>query len=300
VDHLFGLLCLLVVAAALWGAWYHLLVPVTPLASRRSDRLLVYALPLVPVLILAICAGARWLFEPRPPLDRFSVGFGGGVLWLALIEFAFPWLGLSARDDVAERRNRAAGWAMTGAQVGLTLCYAIPVALVDPDRHTLVAMRCGFLGTFALFVLWGILEWWAGLSESITVDRDAGTALRLALFLPALGLVIGRAAITVPEALETKRLLLPFLAPLVLLLAALIVEPLCIAFPSRLAGAAGNSSPPSPAGQAGNSSPSPLAGEGGGGGAREVAPAVAPPARRDFYIGLAYLIGAGVLLLVMR
>jgi hypothetical protein len=288
VEHLFGLICLLYLAAALWGVWYYLLVRVTPLASRRSDRLLVYALPLVPVLILAICAGARWLFEPRPPLDRFSVGFGGGVLWLALIEFAFPWLGLSARDDVAERRNRAAGWAMTGAQVGLTLCYAIPVALVDSDRHTLVAMRCGFLGTFALFVLWGILEWWAGLSEAITVDRDAGTALRLALFLPALGLVIGRAAITVPEALETKQLLLPHFAPLVLLLAALIVEPLCIAFHSRLAGAAGNPSP------------FPLAGEGGGGGERQIAPVVAPPARRDFGIGLAYLIGAGFLLLVMR
>jgi len=262
MEHLFGLICLLILAAGLWGAWYHLLVHVTPLASRHADRLLVYALPLVSPLLLAICAGARWLFEPRPPLDRLSVGFGGGALWLAAVELSFPWLGLSARDDVAERRNLAAGWVMAGAQIGLTLCYIFPVAMLDPDRHTLVAIRLGILGTLTLFVLWGILEWWAGLSEAITVERDAGTACRLALFLPALGILVGRAVIALPEAIEAERPLSPALvAPLVLLLAALIVEPFCIRTPG---------------------------------------PPGAPPVRRDFCVGLFYLIGAGLLFFVPR
>jgi hypothetical protein len=47
-----------------------------------------------------------------------------GAIWLALGLMVFPWMGVSYRDDVVERRNPAALVALCGAIFGLALIYA--------------------------------------------------------------------------------------------------------------------------------------------------------------------------------
>src|SRR2546430_17716021 len=42
--------------------------------------------------------------------------------WIALSQSIFAFLGISIRDDVAERKNRAAGFAAAGMTIAATCC----------------------------------------------------------------------------------------------------------------------------------------------------------------------------------
>jgi uncharacterized membrane protein YjfL (UPF0719 family) len=105
--------------------------------------------------------------------------------------FIFPLLGVSARDDVVERRNTAASYAVGGALLGVTMCFA--GANVGSGPGPEVVFFCAILSTAAFFFLWFVLESIAHPSEAITVDRDEEAAVRLAGFLVATGILLGGA-----------------------------------------------------------------------------------------------------------
>lgn len=188
-DVLFG-----VAGAALWLAWYWSHRRVTRLASGGRDRLVLYLAPAVCAVLLALgLFGAPGIF-PDLRDDMLGFCFAFGLLWVGLASWLTPFLGLSARDDVAERRNRAAAWAVGGAQVGVTLCYAGAVLRTAPAHDLDFGTFAGLAGTLALFLCWGVLEWLTGLSELITVERDGAAGARLATFLAAAGTLLGQAA----------------------------------------------------------------------------------------------------------
>ena len=56
---------------------------------------------------MALFFAGRPLNESDPWSDPVLAGYVGGAWFLGLAAWAFPWLGLNPRDDVAERRNRA-------------------------------------------------------------------------------------------------------------------------------------------------------------------------------------------------
>src|SRR5262249_20408154 len=124
-----------------------------------------------------------------------AVFYALGTLVVAGAAWALPWLGLSPLDDVAERRNRPAGWAILGAQVGLTLAYGLATGGTGPRavQSGWAPPGVGLMGVLVLFALWAPLEKLLGFSEAITVDRDGGAACRLAALLVALGLPVGLA-----------------------------------------------------------------------------------------------------------
>jgi hypothetical protein len=126
-----------------------------------------------------------------------------------------------------------AGWAIGGALLGLTVVFACVTEAVEPRIKDLQALFFGMLSAFAVyFLLWGILEKLAGLSEAITVERDGGTALRLSAFLPALGLLLAGRALPsqgkgVPYLLANGQLgqhLFLLCGPFALLLVAIPIE----------------------------------------------------------------------------
>ena len=57
-----------------------------------------------------------------------------------------------------------------------------------------VVVFCAALSTGALFLLWGALQAATDLADSIVIERDGASAVRLAGFLVACGLVLGRSA----------------------------------------------------------------------------------------------------------
>jgi uncharacterized membrane protein YjfL (UPF0719 family) len=114
----------------------------------------------------------------------------GGV-WLIIAVLLFPWLGLSLRDDAMERRNRAALVALLGALVGVQLTFIGANIGEGPSYWN--NLFCAALGTGALLGLWLLLELAARVSASVAEERDPASGLRLAAFLVAAGLILGRA-----------------------------------------------------------------------------------------------------------
>jgi hypothetical protein len=105
----------------------------------------------------------------------------------------FSFFGVSARDDVLERRNRAALIAVVSALLGTTLCFVGGNIGEGPGVE--VVMASAGTALTAWFVLWYLVDVFSGrvVSERITVDRDTGSGVRLAGLLAANGVILGAA-----------------------------------------------------------------------------------------------------------
>jgi uncharacterized membrane protein YjfL (UPF0719 family) len=114
-----------------------------------------------------------------------------GLAWLRLAQFSFTLAGVSARDDVAERGNRAAAVAVAGALIGTALCYA--GGNIGDGPGWWVVVFCAAISTVALLISWIALTSMTSLGDAVVIDRDRAAGLRLGTFLVAVGLVLGRA-----------------------------------------------------------------------------------------------------------
>ena len=113
-----------------------------------------------------------------------------GLAWLRVAQTAFAFAGLSARDDVVERNNGAAAIALSGALVGAALCY-VGGNIGDGPGWWVVVFSAG-LSTLTSLALWIVLTLCSPVVDAVTIGRDRATGARLAGFLIALGLVLGR------------------------------------------------------------------------------------------------------------
>jgi hypothetical protein len=114
-----------------------------------------------------------------------------GLAWVGLSTMFMPLLGISLRDDVVERRNRTAAGVLAGAALGVTFCYAGGNIGNGPGWWVVVFSAA--LATGALFLLWYLLDAYAHISDTIGIDRDAAAGMRMAAWLIATGIVLGRA-----------------------------------------------------------------------------------------------------------
>lgn len=111
------------------------------------------------------------------------------MVWIALSQAAFAFLGISVRDDVAERRNVAAGFAVGGLTAGATFCVAASNIGDGPGFE--VVLFCAALSTASLFALWALVAQFSGIADAITIDRNVGAGIRAAGWLTGTGLVLG-------------------------------------------------------------------------------------------------------------
>jgi hypothetical protein len=156
-----------------------------------------------------------------------------GLAWLRLAALAFPFVGLSVRDDVLERGNGAALTTAIGGLVAVTLCYA--GANIGNGPGWWVVVFSAALATGTLLLAWLALGQITGAADAVTIDRDPAAGLRLGAFLVASGLVLGRAvagdwasaAATVADFL----VVIPALVPM--LIVAVVVERLARPTPQR-------------------------------------------------------------------
>src|SRR4051812_5534499 len=110
-----------VLGFALWISWYG---EWTGVRARKQSGGLV--LGLAPVLaaagLFAVLTSAASA-DVRDDATYLLFYMALGSAWSAGLVKAFDVLGLSARDDVSERGNRAAAWAISGAIVGGAATY---------------------------------------------------------------------------------------------------------------------------------------------------------------------------------
>jgi hypothetical protein len=181
----------LLIAAITWGIWFWRGSRLSPLMKRGGARRTLVVAPILCALLLFALLRTWSASDVRN--DGLYLFFyqALGAAWVGVATVALPFLGLSARDDVLERKNAGAGWALGGALLGITACFA--GGNIGDGPGWWVVLYCAWLSTSALFFLWFVLEQSAHVSEAITLERDAAGALRLAGFLVASGLILGRA-----------------------------------------------------------------------------------------------------------
>jgi uncharacterized membrane protein YjfL (UPF0719 family) len=146
---------------------------------------------------------------------------------------ALPLVGVITRDDALERENVSAAMVVAGALFGVTCCF-IGGNIGDGPGWWVVVFSAG-LATLALFLSWFVLELLGGVSDSVTIDRDPASGLRMAAFLVGCGLVFGRAAAgTWVSSAATVRDFGVLSAPVLLMVAgAVVVERLARPTPAR-------------------------------------------------------------------
>jgi hypothetical protein len=225
---LFYLVALLFPLVLIWLARCWESYRVTRLASGYLDRLPVVLSPLACVVFLAAFVLESVPAGPNPDWVGPMLTIYASVIWFALAAALVPHFGLSARDDVVERRNRGATVAILGAQAAITACLAEGIAAADPtdpEDFGMSGVFHGVLATLVLFLFWGILQAVASFAEAITVDRDGAAAWRLAGWLIAAGLLAGEAAADLFRPGPDSGLQLASAVLVALFLVAVILEP---------------------------------------------------------------------------
>ena len=207
--------------------WTVSLIRLARIAPLRPGALAVQAL----TVTISLCGVAILLvLKTLASFDVVDAGeyqFMYGVLglaWLRIGERFFAFAGLSLRDDLVERRNRAAIPAMAGAFAGLTCCYA-GGNIGDGPGWWVVVFSAG-VASALLFLAWLMLAQFSPVMDAITIDRDPAAGVRLGVFLSAAGLLLGRAVAgdwySAADTIGDAAAMIPALG--VMLVLALIVE----------------------------------------------------------------------------
>jgi len=193
-DDFFEVLFFSAAALASWVPWYADVLRLNRLGSPPRARLLIALAPLACLVLLFVSLDRFAAKDVREsgPYIVFYLMMGAAALGISSQLFAL--LGLSARDDVLERRNNAALIALLAAQLGVTFCFAGGNIGEGPGPETVVISAGTAIAVW--FAFWRLAEFVSGawISEGITVDRDLARGVRLAGLLIANGVILGSAA----------------------------------------------------------------------------------------------------------
>lgn len=180
----------LVLGGGTWTHWYLQLCVGPRLRRARGPARALAIMPVAALFVLWLIL-ERWSsFDVRESAPYLFQYMALGAAWLGFALLFLPRFGISARDDAAERGNPAAAVALSGALLGLCLCYA-GGNVGDGPGWWVVVFSSG-LSTLCLFASWAALEWAAHPSDAITIDRDVAAGTRHAAFSIAQGLVLAR------------------------------------------------------------------------------------------------------------
>lgn len=189
-DEVVVLIASAIVSLVCWGVWYVSPTLVRGIGRRRSGRLLLQVTPLVAAALLFGVLRQAASFDVRDDPGYLTLYMLLGAAWVGIWIRLLSFTGISRRDDVVERGNVSAAIAIAGAMLGIMLCYA-GGNIGDGPGWWVVVFAAG-LASGALFAAWMLLEMTTRVSETVTVDRDTAAGLRLAGFLIACGLILGR------------------------------------------------------------------------------------------------------------
>jgi hypothetical protein len=171
-----------------WAPWYTGIFRVNRLAAPSVDRWLLGLTPLACTIFLLLCLLTLSARAVRDSGLYLLIYLAIGAAALGVCGQLYSFLGVSARDDVLERSNRAALVAIVGAFLGATFCIAGGNIGEGPGVGAVLASAGTALVTW--FGLWRLAELLSGrvISERITVERDLGSALRPRPSIPSMAI----------------------------------------------------------------------------------------------------------------
>jgi uncharacterized membrane protein YjfL (UPF0719 family) len=189
-DETMVMLVSMVVAGVAWYRWYAA-TRVKTLAIRNAGRSLFAMTPPICFALLFTVLRLWAADDVRYSGTYLAFYMFAGAAWIGFCALWLGFLGISPRDDVIERRNLAAAFAISGAVVGLTFCFA-GANIGNGPGWWVVAFSAG-LATIAFFGLWTLVERLTAISELVTIDRSVDAGLQLGGLLIAMGMILGRA-----------------------------------------------------------------------------------------------------------
>ena len=189
-DEVFVLIGCTVVSLFTWLPWLWHAAFTARRCSKLSHRWGLYVFPLL--CAAALAAVLRFYSSQDVQNSPIYITFYlvMGAAWVGFASRFLGLFGLSARDDVIERANPAAAYAIGGALLGLTLCFA--GGNIGDGPGWWVVVFSAALSTLPFFLLWALLHRFTGLADSVTIDRDPASGLRLAGYFIGAGLILGR------------------------------------------------------------------------------------------------------------
>lgn len=179
-------------AAVMWVRWYLVPAGLQRLGAPRTGWVALHAAPAVCLGLLLIVLRTAASHDVRDDIRYLGMYLALGAAWVAAAALLLPVVGLSVRDDVHERANPAAAYAIAGALIGATFAYA--GGNVGDGPGWWVVLFSSGLATLALYALWLVFEQFTDISDQVTIERDPASGLRLGALLIACGLILGRAA----------------------------------------------------------------------------------------------------------
>ena len=189
-DEVGVLIISIIVTVVSWGVWYIAPTFVRRVGPAPWGSVLLQVTPLAAGGMLWLVLRTASAHDVRDDPTYLFMYLVLGAAWVGVWIRLLAMTGVSRRDDVVERSNSSAALAVAGAMLGITLCYA-GGNIGDGPGWWVVVFSAG-LSTVAFFAAWMVLETVSGVSDVVTVDRDASGGLRLAGFLVACGLILGR------------------------------------------------------------------------------------------------------------
>ncbi len=189
-DEIMLLLFSAVAAAYTWFRWYAAGF-VRTLVARNASRLIFITGPIACLALLYVILRLWAADDVRNSGTYLTLYMLAGAAWVGFGAHLLRFMGISPRDDVIERQNLSAAFATAGAMAGITLCYA--GGNIGNGPGWWVVIFSAALSTGAFFLLWAMVEWLTGISESVTIERTGGAGLRLGGFLAGAGMILGRA-----------------------------------------------------------------------------------------------------------
>jgi hypothetical protein len=166
-------------------------ISVSKLGCSRGHRLPLYCALLGGFAMLYHATGSWAAKEIRDNIAYRLLVMAMGGATLTISAMVISCLGISLRGDAFERRNFAAVLVWSGAIAGILLIYTGASVGEGPSFWENVFSTA--IGIATWLALWLTLELAAGVSRSVAEERDTASGLRMAGFLAAEGLILGRA-----------------------------------------------------------------------------------------------------------
>jgi hypothetical protein len=189
-DEVLVTIAALIIGPVLWAVWLFRMSRIQAVRGGNSRvGAVAAALAACVLIVFAVLkvGGSSDVVTAPPYLFMYVVL---GLAWCRAAQATFSYLGLSPRDDAIERRNEAAMAALIGALVAVALCYA--GGNIGNGPGWWVVLFSAGLATGGLIVMWAALGRLTSVADAVTIDRDPAAGLRLAAYLIACGLILGR------------------------------------------------------------------------------------------------------------
>jgi uncharacterized membrane protein YeaQ/YmgE (transglycosylase-associated protein family) len=191
-DEIIALMISGVITLFGWIIWYRMAM-IRSFQEPPTLKFLLWLWPLIMLGVLIFILKGYAADDVRDSEIYLFMYVIMGAAWTVVGMKIMTTLGVSARDDVAERNNSAAIPAVIGAMTGLMLSFA--GGNIGNGPSWMVVVFSSGIATLSLILAWIFINIIVPVAEKITVERDIGCGWRIGFILACIGAIAARGAV---------------------------------------------------------------------------------------------------------